>query len=760
MRTSARYLKPAIPLALTALLGVPLLSRLNSVPPQQPILAPLTEPAAGAPVRAVLLPYVGRTAGADVFRLPLTVNDIHSLASSAEVHLTMANYATAATLLEGWLSIEGTPCRFRTPPGTVLVNNALLAFRRQPSCASPGGVPTGTVQLEIRLDMDTGRVALWTYTPPVAGRLRVVADDETLAVQGQTLSWPPQPLLTRIELLAYTWNVAPSVLWARLITTAVVVLAGLTLLLLWTPAGAHRGTAVAGAVLGTTLVMTGLGLFHAVLFPPLQAPDEPDFALSLAKLKNDEALALDIEALARRTHFERLRHHAERRFREGDIGHPWPQRWNDIDFAATAIEQRSPVTAWWWKAIGVRGAARATEHLWTVRRANAILFGVFCGTAIAILAFARPDGRPAAFILPVLAVPTLPFFASYLSESAIFVSVAAILAACVAALVIGSASRPWMGVPLALALGLVWISGRTVWPLLVAAGGALAGRAITGRRPMPSSVGQTLLFWMPVTIGVAGGAWLAARGGVFEYLDQSLRSRSPTQAEALRTAVALTPVLAAGLLIALAAVEWLTNRFTSFSRLVQRFGWAVAVGMAAWILGGFLVSAFVRFPEAGLLPPVAQPFSAEFAASYSKQVLASFAVPFRLLHHDLHLSTLFWSGMGWIDIVVPVWVLDLVIGATVTMIVWSLMQARADTARALRYLALLLGLTLSLPVYAIGAYSVTSLLYGRYLVGWYLLIVMTVWTAPALSRRPWWPWLVGTMAVHAYYLQSIPARYF
>jgi uncharacterized membrane protein YdcZ (DUF606 family) len=69
-------------------------------------------------------------------------------------------------------------------------------------------------------------------------------------------------------------------------------------------------------------------------------------------------------------------------------------------------------------------------------------------------------------------------------------------------------------------------------------------------------------------------------------------------------------------------------------------------------------------------------------------------------------------------------------------------------------------LTLSLPVYAIGAYSVTSLLYGRYLVGWYLLIVMTVWTAPALSRRPWWPWLVGTMAVHAYYLQSIPARYF
>jgi hypothetical protein len=183
--------------------------------------------------------------------------------------------------------------------------------------------------------------------------------------------------------------------------------------------------------------------------------------------------------------------------------------------------------------------------------------------------------------------------------------------------------------------------------------------------------------------------------------------------------------------------------------------------MAAWIACGFLASAFVRFPAARMtLPPVEQPFSADFAISYAQEVLTSFAVPFRLLNHDLFLSTLFWSGMGWIDIVVPVWMLDIAIGATVTMIVWSLMQARGDTARALRYFALVVGLALSLPVYAIGTYSVTSLLYGRYLVGWYLLIVMTVWTTPALSLRPWWPWLVVLIAVHAYYLQSIPARYF
>jgi hypothetical protein len=759
MRTSARLLKSAFPLALAALVGAPLLSRLTTVPPQQPIVVPISEPTAPASVHPVALPYSGRAAGADVFRLPLVVDDVQWLASSDEVQLTMADYATAATLLEGWLSIEGTRCRFRTPPGTVFVNNALLAFRREPSCASLEGNPTGTLQLEIRLEMDTGRVALWTYRTPVVGRIHVVADGETLAAQGQTLRSPPQPTLTRLELLAYTWNVTPAVLWTRLGATAVVVLAGF-MLLVWTATSAARGKAIAGAVLGATLVMSGLALCHAALFPPLQAPDEPDFALSLAKLKNDEGLAVDIERLARRTHLERLRHHAERRFRESDIGHPWPERWDDAHIAPTTIEQRSPVTAWWWKAAGLRGTAPATAHLWAMRRANAVLFGISCGVAVAILALALKTRQPSALILPILAVPMLPFFAAYVSEGTVFVSVAVILAACVAALVIGGPASAWIGVPLAMVLGLIWISGRTVWPLLVATGGALAGRAVTGARPMPASGGRTLLFWMPVTIAAAGGAWTAERGGVFEYLEQSSRL-PPGQAAPLHTAAAFAPILATGLLLALAAIEWLTHRFTSFNRLSRRLGWALAVGMAAWIAGGFLASAFVRFPEARTTVPSAeQPFSADFAVSYAQEVLASFAVPFRLLNHDLFLSTLFWSGMGWIDIVVPVWMLDIVIGATVTMIVWSLMQARADTARAMRFFAVAVGLALSLPVYAIGAYSVTSLLYGRYLVGWYLLIVITAWTAPVLSPRPWWPWLVGAVAVHAYYLQSIPARYF
>jgi hypothetical protein len=105
-------------------------------------------------------------------------------------------------------------------------------------------------------------------------------------------------------------------------------------------------------------------------------------------------------------------------------------------------------------------------------------------------------------------------------------------------------------------------------------------------------------------------------------------------------------------------------------------------------------------------------------------------------------------------------VLDVAIGATVAVLLWSLLEARANPPRMLRYVALFAGLALSLTVYAVGAYGLRYALYGRYLVGWYLLIVVTAWTAPALSRRSWWPWLVGALAVHAYYLQSIPVRYF
>jgi hypothetical protein len=750
MRVSTRALKPAVPLALVALLGGPLVWRLVSVPPPDPIIEPLSTADPAVAPRAVALDYAGRTAGADVFQMQLVTSQALDLAAVDEIQLTMATNATAAVLLEAWLSLDGTPCRFRTAPGTVLVDNALLAFRRQPSCAALEGSPTGDLHVEVRLDMGTGQALLWTHEPPATGRVQVVVESETLTLHGQTLTWPPAPTRPRIALLAYLWQVTPPVLWARLRTTAAVILLGLVLLL-WPVPSARRVTAVVSAAFGTALVMSGLALGHAVLFPPLQAPDEPDHMLSLARLRADKVLAADIVALARRNHFERLRHHSYRGFRDHDIRRPWLQPLAK-EIAADTIERRSPVTESWWNIVGARGAASTAQHLWQLRRANAILFGISCGFAIAILGAALPRSQAAAFSLAVLAVPTLPFFGSYFSDAAVLASISVLLAGCVAVLVIGSHRDHWVGVPLALGLVLAWIAGRALWPLVIAVGSVLAGRALTRQAGRPR-LAPVLAFWIPVTLGVGGGVALAARAGLFEYLDRWFDQLSGSSMP-FRTAALLTPWVAACLPMALGAFELLAPRFAWDGKAFGAFSRGIAVAMAAWLVGGLLLSLVIAFPQS--TPPTGR----GGLFNYAVDVLSSMAVPFRLLHHDQLLSTFFWSGMGWVDIVAPVWVMDLAIGATVATLVWSLLQARADAARVPRYALLTVGLAISLAVYAAGAYGLTYALYGRYLVGWYLLLVMTAWTAPALSMRPWWPWLVGALAVHAYYLQSIPVRYF
>jgi hypothetical protein len=744
------FLRAAVPVALVALVAVPLGWRLTSLPPPSPIVEAFND--AGTTPRPVTLRYGGRTAGADVFRLRLAASTAIPLAAADEIHLLMANHSTAAVLLEAWVSLDGTACRFRTAPGAPLVNNAMLAFRRQASCDAHATSWSGELDLEVRLDMDTGRVALWTLTPPATGRVQFAEGGETLAVVGQSVTWP-RPTLTRVELLAYVWHVTAPVLWARLRTAAVLALAGLGLLL-WTPTSVRRAGQVAAAAFGTALVMSALALCHALLFPPLQAPDEPIHAFSLAEMTNDRALWQQVITLGNRTHFERLRHRGDQRFREIDIGQPWKAPWSiEMEFPFP-IRQRSPATAWWWNVIGRRDTTSAVDHLWTLRRANAVLFGVFSGIAVAILALALPAARPAALSLAVLAVPTLPFFGSYFSDAAVSVSLGLVLAAGVAALVIGTTRAPWLGVPLALGLALAWLTGRSMWPLVVAVGSVLVGHALTGAWPARSSFWRLFAFWLPVTVAAAGGVLIAQIGGLFEYLNTFLVRHLPSAIPRIHRALESAPWIAVAGGVTLALVQWLASRFTWQSTAARSFSRVVAIALSAWILVGCLVSWFVAFPQSASI------VRADDALTHAWNLLGAMAVPLRLRNHDVLLSTFFWSGMGWVDIVAPWWVLDVAIGATVAVLLWSLLEARANPPRMLRYVALFAGLALSLTVYAVGAYGLRYALYGRYLVGWYLLIVVTAWTAPALSRRSWWPWLVGALAVHAYYLQSIPVRYF
>ncbi|MEZ5288444.1 MAG: hypothetical protein R2712_27280 [Vicinamibacterales bacterium] len=73
---------------------------------------------------------------------------------------------------------------------------------------------------------------------------------------------------------------------------------------------------------------------------------------------------------------------------------------------------------------------------------------------------------------------------------------------------------------------------------------------------------------------------------------------------------------------------------------------------------------------------------------------------------------------------------------------------------------LLFALVAGLAAAAAGAYALEYELYGRFLVGWYVLLLIPAWSTAALTTWPWWLWYAAPLAAHAYAMQLILLRYF
>ena len=739
---------------LVAILGLPLVIRLASFPESQPLREWLIEEPSAAASRPVDLAYSGRSAGADILQLRIRAANIRDLAASSEIELLFATHATHPTLLEATLQVEGTSCVFRSPPHAVIQNNALLRFEPRGACREFDGFPTGDLFLDVRIEMASGRVALWTFEHERdIPRLFVMSGPLTLAVRGLRVTTPRTLTRNRIALLAHLWNVTPNVLWARLRGIGVVVFAGVLLLVWRTPPSATRRWQIARATAGAALLMTGLALAHAILFPPLQAPDEPDHLLSLAARHGDAAMAAETEALARKTHFQRIRHNAEQHFREVDIMRPWPVAWDEE--IRVELVGRSPLTEWWWDLVGMRHGQSVPHLLWQLRRANAVFFGLAAGLAVCVMSLTMTTATAAALILALLAVPTLPFFGAHFSDTAVIVAVSLLVAASIAGLVIEGGPTHWLGVPLGASLVLTLLAGRRMWPLLPAIAAVLVAHALTSRQPRRTAT-QFLVFWGSVAALFAIALWSAERAGVLAYGTELVSTRFPEALRPIAAPIVARLWLAAGIPLLLGVVDWITDRMKWQSPLMRHVATAIAIACAAWLAVGLASSWFVAYATT---PQIIS--GGDDPVAYVRRVFATMAVPFRIGHHDQLLSLLFWGGLGWVDTSPPEWVINLVITATAGVAVWALLQsARAGAGRVMRIVALVAGLAASLAVFAIGSFSLTYALYGRYLIGWYLLIVMTVWTAVALSRKPWWPWLVAAFIAHAYYLQLVPLRYF
>lgn len=747
---------------IVVVLAGPALWRLAEAPAQHPHREPLVAEPSALVSRPLPLDYAGLLDGADTFRLPLQTADVTRFLHYDEFALVFGNDLTGAVLVEASLVLRGTDCRYVTPPRATLDNNDYVWFRRSAPCQPQAAAGPGAIDLEVRLVAGSGRVSLWTLEdrstashlllgPPYHGAATVV--------RGLAGWHAPPSSLIRADLLAYLWSISTFAVWARWLLALSVCVAGLVVLSAFGESTAPRRRVLTAAG-GAGLLLSGLALGYAIVTPPLFGSDEPDFLLSVAQVMEQPALAESTEALGHRTHLERIRHHGNQHFRAADVGNPWPLDWDPHVIFAEPIASRSPLTTWLWSATyTLIGTTSAAEMLWRFRVMHALLLGLTAAAAVAILVAALGlRGFPG---LGLLVVPTLPFFGMAMGETAITVATAMLLAAIVAAIVLDADRSERLGVPLGIAIALVLLSGRRGWPILAATAVVLLARAVVGPRLAPGWR-AALMFWGGLGGVVVPALWLAGSLGLFSAAAQVVLSRGrdlgPAVAWLLENALDRPWVLGAALAVPL-TIELATARVRAsgwLPAMPRLWPWVGALAAAALMIT-LIASWFIAFPTTDGARVMTTTF-----LEYLIRVAATMAIPFRAAHHDLMLSTLFWGGFGWSDAAPPSWLIGTLSAATGTMLAVTCWWAgRRGQARGLVLLgALGSGLGWTLVGTAAGAYALGYDVYGRYLIGWYLLSIVTAWVAAARWRIiPWPVWLAAAAAVHGYCTQMILARY-
>jgi hypothetical protein len=697
--------------------------------------------------------------------LPMFVAAPATLLKHPRVAILLATYGGTPTLDEAVLEWTDGSCAYRSAPGAALENNQTLDLIKDDGCKADPAQPAN-LRLTVRVRERGEQIAVWVYEPQPGVQppelLRIWEGNPGTRAAGIVRGAYVEPEGTnprRLELFNYVWNIAadPTWIWATLLV------AGLfAALSVWLLTAAVQNTA--RGFFACASLAFALGLLYATFVPPLQAPDEPAHLLAFANSTGRPQMADAARALARRGHLWRLRFHGDERFRPSDIGRPSMTEWPKEQFAHD-VEGRSLTTFWWWKATSWSTRGLTTPRtLLTARLANGVLFSVTIGMAALLFAFATPPAG-ARLLLPIvlLLIPTLPFFATHLSEFALLTDAYILFAASLCVLLADGPMVHRIGLPLGASLALALLSGRSAAPILALFLAALAGRVLLGQRagtPRTSAVFWAScgagLFVFPAFVSQAfsNGLWPGdtsmTAAGWFRQTAELLRIH-PT------LLLAAVPIGYIG--------ESIVHRLPSMreSPLAQAAAASLSYGLAAMVTVSLALSLLVPFPMLAtreLAPPAT-------VEAYARDVLAVGLTSLRLRRPDLLLSASFWGGFGWIDAVLPA---GLVIALTTIvaagLVLTGLSIARRRDARQTVWVVMLgAGGTAALAAYAVSNYFVNRNLHGRYLVGLYLATLLAAWTVPILDRERPSPRtrlvvVAAVIAIHAYALPFVLLRYF
>ena len=777
----ANFLWPGV---IVVVLGLPVVTALwERVPNIQD--AEIVADSPQWPAQPVDIGTTERADGTKVSEIRIHQERPEQLVAHSAVRLLFVTFKTTPTLIEGVISVEGTTCSYRTRSGAAIVDNNHLAFYRGPGCGpSLSGTPTSRLDLTVSFRGRHDRVGLATYTVPPTSveptwmslSAPIPGDPRPLAVvRGRYVDDLDGPGRRRIELLSYVWDVSDSSAW---IWGSV----GLALMLI--VAGsvgvnpARPSTSAIGRATGVGALALGLALLYAVLVPPLQAPDEPDHMLTFAAGEGRQDLADTLATLARLGHFERIHFRAFEHFRSADVGHPFPTAWGP-DVFVQPVAGRSVTTSLWWKLLApTLSGADASGSLLGLRLANAVMFSVLLGLAALLsCAVSRQAVAPHMVCVGLLLIPTLPYFASHVSEFAILTSAYVFVAVVMAASIVDDDRVHLLGLPLGLAASCILAGGRSGLPFAATLLAAVAGRALLGSPNQDSrdDTRRSVIFWTGLTIGLAmfavlstpefrGGLWPADAGRMPDWFRSAaeLFRRHPSY-------VAI--VMPIGLAFEL-GVTRIRRRIPAPGRLATGVVKIASVLGAAAVLTSVLLSALVSYPALGFVDGVTPPSS---AGGYASEVLRVAATGFRIGNHDWLLSASFWAGFGWLDTMPGDGLVSLLVVLTALgiMAVLANITRTGHVRRAIWLGVLGAGWIVTLVLYAVSSYYLHRNLHGRYLVGLYLSMLAVcgsslalwpraprpdVWWLRGLSRE--WSVLLAAAAIHAYALRFILFRYF
>jgi hypothetical protein len=665
------------------------------------------------------------------------------------------------------LKLEGSGCTYRTTSDSKASGGDLLFLRTQ-GCNT---APPQDGRLKLTLSFATrGAVQLVGHALPAHAAIL----PEYLEFVGAPGAPPSSTVLAaayvddlggrglrRIDLLNYVWQVSPDARWIRVCVGIAVCLVALAIAAL--PTSFESPMAGWRTALSTAMACFAVAAMYGVLVPPFQAPDEPGHFRGYGYVTGNAAIERYVPSWAQLSHFQRIKFNPEEHFRPPDVGHPYPVAWDDAspqDFA------RSSVTVRLWRALApVLGPLDIPRQFLLIRLLNCFAFGAIAAVCAGIMCKAGARSASTLLALPLL-VPMVPFLGMHVSNYAPAMTAYLMMASGVAILLIDDRHSALSGWLLGPGYALAVASTRSALPMGALLAGVVSLRLVLGSRGATGSrrVTTAAVFWSglgagALLLGIALTEWQEVR------FDQELAQTIPKAegiyfalkqhfllAAAAAVAVGMVLELAGTRLKAAIVARWkapLAEALTAVSIIV-------AIGVAASMIG----SVVIAFPELHSALNGRRISQQE----YIWQAVVSCATMFRLRNHDFLMSTTFWSGLGWQDVILPS-LMTALIGCTGLSLITTMLVGRSCPRKQAWQLGISAAALVTVGCYAAVAFRISPDLHGRYLAGLYLCCLYLAWI-PAFTGTPassnWArrgvPWLAA--GAHIVSLAAILGRYF